>query len=355
MIKITTIFGEEAVKKYYESNELPSQDWLMDNGGVVDEKEFKTEAEYNAYIAGLNDGDGWTDYHIIRHLNQTKKEDSPFEELIWIRTGMTVQSSRQNIEKILAGNTEVLYDLLQAGNYEINGETYIPASVAEEYNKEHDTDLEEKDVEFHLCIDKHATRQPLYTQLRGLSNAFISALSSLPLRPDGWLPHIVYVEEESDYPVYTMYKLEEIRKDGSCVLFNPKSGERFNDRHLYEINIDWLDTVLRRYYECCPEQENESRHISATPSHTSPFRKNDIVKLTDEAIEMLRHSFGDEASDYRKDMILRVEYNKRNEDGVWVAGVMDLREDDIQEFHTTYLRLATAMELHKYIINQIKQ
>lgn len=82
MIKITTIFGEEAVKKYDESNELPSQDWLMDNGGVVDEKEFETEAEYNAYIAGLNDGDGWTDYHIIRHPNQTKEADSPCEESI---------------------------------------------------------------------------------------------------------------------------------------------------------------------------------------------------------------------------------------------------------------------------------
>ena len=58
-----------------------------------------------------------------------------------------------------------------------------------------------------------------------------------------------------------MYKLEEIREDGSCVLFNPETGERFNDRHLYEINIDWLDTVLERYYEYCPEQKiKDERH-----------------------------------------------------------------------------------------------
>lgn len=54
MIKITTIFGEDAVREYEENNELPSEEWLADNGGVVDEKEFETEAEYNAYIAGVN-------------------------------------------------------------------------------------------------------------------------------------------------------------------------------------------------------------------------------------------------------------------------------------------------------------
>ncbi|MTT24672.1 hypothetical protein GMD84_11775, partial [Parabacteroides merdae] len=71
MIKITMIFGEDAVRKYDESKELPSREWLADNGGVVDEKEFETEAEYHAYIAGLNDGDGWTDYQIIRDTDKT--------------------------------------------------------------------------------------------------------------------------------------------------------------------------------------------------------------------------------------------------------------------------------------------
>ena len=70
MIKITTIFGEDAVREYEENNELPSEEWLADNGGVVDEKEFETEAEYNAYIAGVNDADGWSDYHIIRHRSE---------------------------------------------------------------------------------------------------------------------------------------------------------------------------------------------------------------------------------------------------------------------------------------------
>lgn len=254
MIKITMIFGEDAVRKYEEDKELPSEEWLMDNGGVVDEKEFKTEAEYNAYVAGLNDGDGWYDHHIIRHPDEPEETDTPCEESIWVRAGMTVQGSKRNIEKILGGDAGTLHEMLEAGNYGIDGETYIPVTVVEEYNREHATNFEERDVEFHLCVDNRTARRPLNTQLRELTDMFVAELSSLPLRPDRWLPHVVYVEEEGDYPVYTMYKLEEIRKDGSCVLFNPKSGERFDNRHLYEINIDWLDTVLRWYYECCSVQ-----------------------------------------------------------------------------------------------------
>ena len=47
--------------------------------------------------------------------------------------------------------------------------------------------------------------------------------------PEGLLPHTVYVEEEGEddehhgIPVYTAYKLEEIRPDGSCMLYNPDS------------------------------------------------------------------------------------------------------------------------------------
>ena len=100
MIKITTIFGEDAVREYEENNELPSEEWLADNGGVVDEKEFETEAEYNAYIAGVNDADGWSDYHIIRH--RSEEADTSREENLWLRLGISVRGSREEILKVHA-------------------------------------------------------------------------------------------------------------------------------------------------------------------------------------------------------------------------------------------------------------
>ena len=39
MIKITTIFGEDAVREYEENNELPSEEWLAGNGGGSGGKE----------------------------------------------------------------------------------------------------------------------------------------------------------------------------------------------------------------------------------------------------------------------------------------------------------------------------
>ena len=45
MIKITTIFGEDAVREYEENNELPSEEWLADNGGDDIEAAIRQLAE----------------------------------------------------------------------------------------------------------------------------------------------------------------------------------------------------------------------------------------------------------------------------------------------------------------------
>lgn len=59
MVKAKVIFGETAVERYQETEKIPSTHWLNNNGGVVDEVEFKTKAEYDAYARALNDVDGW--------------------------------------------------------------------------------------------------------------------------------------------------------------------------------------------------------------------------------------------------------------------------------------------------------
>ena len=44
MIKATIILGEQAVGHYNETGHVPTEQWLMDNGGIVDDKEFRTTA-----------------------------------------------------------------------------------------------------------------------------------------------------------------------------------------------------------------------------------------------------------------------------------------------------------------------
>lgn len=95
---------------------------------------------------------------------------------------------------------------------------------------------------------------------RAAQEEIIANLCAIIKRPEEWLPHTVYVEEEGEdeqhfgIPVYTRYRLEEIRRDGTCTLFNPISMERFTSRHLHEINVDWLVTLWERYLELCFEQ-----------------------------------------------------------------------------------------------------
>lgn len=59
MIKATLILGESAVREYEKLNEIPSDKWLEDNGGTVDEKKFKTLEEYKAYLMALSDTEDW--------------------------------------------------------------------------------------------------------------------------------------------------------------------------------------------------------------------------------------------------------------------------------------------------------
>lgn len=91
-------------------------------------------------------------------------------------------------------------------------------------------------------------------QAKSLTDEIIANLCRITERPEEWLPHIVYVEEEGDYPVYNRYELIDYTPDGSCTLYNPRTDSRENDFHLSEINIDWLITLWNRYIELCIEQ-----------------------------------------------------------------------------------------------------
>lgn len=149
MITATIILGEDAIKYYDETGTLPSDQWLMDNGGVVDEKEFQTKAEYDAYVQALSDASGWGDYQVIGPSEQESKSEPPAEASLWMRLGITLTGSKEEIEKVLQGDEDTLARLLQEYKFNIDGESYIPESCIEEYNKENNTDFPERDINFY--------------------------------------------------------------------------------------------------------------------------------------------------------------------------------------------------------------
>ena len=84
------------------------------------------------------------------------------------------------------------------------------------------------------------------TRFNELQTDIIANIMAITDRPDGWLPHTVFVEEEGEdrngagTPVYKEYQLIDFKPDGSCVLRNTTTGKDETDRQLSEINIEWL-------------------------------------------------------------------------------------------------------------------
>lgn len=89
-------------------------------------------------------------------------------------------------------------------------------------------------------------------KLRELHNEVLAQLKSITDRPEGWLPHTVFIEDVCDIegsPIYSAYKLVNFTTDGDCQLLNMVTDEIEDDKYLSEIEITWLVTVLDRYYE----------------------------------------------------------------------------------------------------------
>ena len=121
--------------------------------------------------------------------------------------------------------------------------------------------------------------------LNDLTRQVIASLVQIEDVPAEWLPHTVYVEElgedENGYgvPVYNPYKLSQIYPSGDCVLQNVITLES-EERHLSEINIEWLITVLNRYEELISEQKKIGHGLRVFLYAVSQFERN----ATDEEI-----------------------------------------------------------------------
>ena len=115
MTKATIIFGGDAIRYYNETGQIPSAEWLMDNGGAVQDIEFSTKAEYNAYVQGVSDAHLWGDYHILPKTDAIPQPESA----VWMRLGATVHGDKDDIEKIIHWYCATLNKLLENKSLDI--------------------------------------------------------------------------------------------------------------------------------------------------------------------------------------------------------------------------------------------
>ena len=92
----------------------------------------------------------------------------------------------------------------------------------------------------------------------------VAKLKTITDRPEGWLPHTVYMEQEGEdcqgcgVPVYTPYKLLNFHTDGSCELLNQITDEVEDNYYLSEIQLEWLITLLN-WYDELTSNSNQSK------------------------------------------------------------------------------------------------
>jgi hypothetical protein len=71
-------------------------------------------------------------------------------ERIWLRLGVTIETSQEKMREILSGNRDVLQQVINDGEFVVDGETYIPDFEVEEYNEDNGTDFKVEDKNFEL-------------------------------------------------------------------------------------------------------------------------------------------------------------------------------------------------------------
>ncbi|MDR2005327.1 MAG: hypothetical protein LBQ74_20075 [Prevotella sp.] len=72
------------------------------------------------------------------------------ESTIWIRLGVTLTGTKQEIESVLQGDKNTLKEMIGADNFKADGDSYIPQDMVNEYNNKHNTTFEEDAVSFEL-------------------------------------------------------------------------------------------------------------------------------------------------------------------------------------------------------------
>ena len=64
-LEITMVFGTEAVDALYDSGITKARRYAKNGDGMIVKKKFNTQQEMDAYLAGINDMDGWYKYAVI--------------------------------------------------------------------------------------------------------------------------------------------------------------------------------------------------------------------------------------------------------------------------------------------------
>ena len=78
----------------------------------------------------------------ITDMGQLLAKNNPAFKQTWVRLGVSLYLKGEEIEPIMAGDTNTLREVLRDGRGVPDGDSYIPSGTMEEFNKEYGTKFE---------------------------------------------------------------------------------------------------------------------------------------------------------------------------------------------------------------------
>lgn len=130
----------ETLSHMDEAGQFPIEVHAMDNGKVIKTYQFI----FNCAIFHAFYDHG----HIT--LNEFKDQITKDNlRSVWLRLGVTVTGTAEDIEKLFDGDKEMLLSLIERKQYELDGNAYIPDLSVESYNDVYGTDYA-GEIEFEL-------------------------------------------------------------------------------------------------------------------------------------------------------------------------------------------------------------
>lgn len=122
------------------------QDWTSGFGDIYGSYQYTDNNDYydllDRFIEEKFDS-------LAKTRNIVAPPDLEHERSVWLRAGIVLSGTKQEIDAIVSGNGN-MKALLDKQQFKFQGDSYIPECSVEEYNRQYDTDFNVNEVGYNL-------------------------------------------------------------------------------------------------------------------------------------------------------------------------------------------------------------
>lgn len=141
-------FDDPYVLIEYEDSDMNTHEVLVENVFIENGKVFLLVRDDETCENGIR-----IDSECVRYCHLACIADEiRYPRSVWMRIGCTVRGTKEQMDTMLKGEDYrlaeyTLKEMFENGQVEIDGNTYVPESCVETYNKEYDGDIEPCDLD----------------------------------------------------------------------------------------------------------------------------------------------------------------------------------------------------------------